>query len=177
MEEKRSAKRTTIIFEEGDRQYLEQLIKDGKEPGIKPFISKMFDVYRSMAIYDWKFPGEYYVGVSRVAFFSQENLGVLVDLLPKDKLEETGRRLGEFTGIAVEASQNLNPRKKENWPKVLERLRIFGYGDLMLRDNFIVAKNPFITNLTVLEGFLEGVLGCALEPRITTSPIVFEISK
>ncbi len=176
MDEKRSAKRTTIIFDEGDRLYLEQLIKEGKEPGIKPFISKMFDVYRDMTVSEWK-AGEYYVGVSRVAFFSQENLGVLIDLLPKDKLEETGRRLGESTGVAVEASQNLNPRKKENWPKVLERLKVFGYGDLMLRDNFIVAKNPFITNLTVLEGFFEGVLGCALEPRITTSPIVFEISK
>ncbi len=177
MEEKRSAKRTTIIFEEGDRQYLEQLIKDGKEPGIKPFISKMFDVYRSMAIYDWKFPGEYYVGVSRVAFFSQENFGVLAELISKEKLADTGRKLGEATAMAVEASQNLNPRKKENWPKLLERLRVFGYGDLIFRDNFIVAKNPFITNLTLLGGFLEGVLGCTLEPRITTSPIVFEISK
>jgi len=57
MEKKQTTKRTTIIFNEKDRQYLEQLIKEGKEPGIKPLISKMFDVYRSMAIYDWKFPG------------------------------------------------------------------------------------------------------------------------
>jgi hypothetical protein len=171
------AKRTTVIFEEKDRQYLEQLIREGKEPGIKSFISKMFDVYRSMAIYDWKFPGEYYVGVSRVAFFSQENLNALIDLVPKEKLKETGRKLGEVTALSLEASLNVDPKKKDSWPKILERLRVFGYGDLVFRDNFIVAKNPFLNNIGLLSGFLEGLLKCSLEARITTSPLVFEITK
>lgn len=171
------AKRTTIIFEEKDRQYLEQLIKDGKEPGIKSFISKMFDVYRSMAIYDWKFPGEYYVGVSRVAFFSQENLNALIDLIPKDKLRDTGRKLGEVTALSLHASLNVDPSRKDTWPRILERMRVFGYGDIVFRDNFIVVKNPFLNNLPLLGGFLEGLLRCSLETRITTSPIVFEVAK
>jgi len=175
--ERKAGKRTTVIFEEKDRQYLEQLIREGKEPGIKPFISKMFDVYRSMAMYDWKFPGEYYVGISRVAFFSQENLQLLVDIVPEDKLRTIGRKLGETTAVSIEASQNLDAHKKENWARILERLRVFGYGDIILREDFIVAKNPFITNLTFLTGFLEGVLGVPLEARITTSPIVFEVAK
>jgi hypothetical protein len=175
--ERKAGKRTTVIFEEKDREYLEQLIRDGKEPGIKPFISKMFDVYRSMAMYDWKFPGEYYVGISRVAFFSQENLELLIEMVPEEKLRETGRKLGETTAVSVEASQNVDPHKKDNWGKVLERLRVFGYGDVILREGYIVAKNPFITNLTFLTGFLEGILGATLEARITTSPIVFEVSK
>jgi hypothetical protein len=175
--EKKAGKRTTVIFEDKDRQYLEQLIREGKEPGIKPFISKMFDVYRSMAMYDWKFPGEYYVGISRVAFFSQENLQLLVDIVSEDKLRAIGRKLGETTAVSIEASQNLDPHKKDNWGRTLERLRVFGYGDIILREDFIVAKNPFITNLTFLTGFLEGVLGVPLEARITTSPIVFEVAK
>jgi hypothetical protein len=175
--ERKPGKRTTVIFDDKDRQYLEQLIREGKEPGIKPFISKMFDVYRSMAMYDWKFPGEYYVGISRVAFFSQENLQQLVELIPEDKLRETGRRLGEMTAVSIEASQNIDPHKKDNWPKVLERLRVFGYGDLIFREDYIVAKNPFISDLTFLTGFLEGIIGTSLEAKITTSPIVFEISK
>ena len=60
---------------------------------------------------------------------------------------------------------------------MLERLRVFGYGDIILREDYIDAKNPFINNLTLLTGFLEGVLGTTLEARITTSPIVFEVSK
>ena len=47
----------------------------------------------------------------------------------------------------------------------------------MLRDDYIVVKNPFINNLAFLTGFLEGVLDSTLEPKITTSPLVFEISK
>ena len=35
------AKRTTIILERSEREYIEHLIRDGKEPGIKPLISKM----------------------------------------------------------------------------------------------------------------------------------------
>ncbi len=60
---------------------------------------------------------------------------------------------------------------------MLERLRVYGYGDLLMREDYIGAKNPFISNLTFLTGFLEGVLGTTLEARITTSPIVFEVSK
>jgi hypothetical protein len=174
--ERRSGKRTTVIFEDKDREYLEQLIRDGKEPGIKPFISKMFDVYRSMAMYDWKFPGEYYVGINRVAFFSQENLQLLVGMVPEEKMRATGRKLGQTTAVSIQASQNVDPRVKENWPKTLERLRVFGYGDLIMREGFIVAKNPFINNIAFLTGFLEGILGTTLEARITTSPIVFEVS-
>jgi len=57
----------------------------------------------------------------------------------------------------------------------LKRLRVFGYGDVIYRDKFIIAKNPFIGNLQMLLGFLEGMLGCSLEPRITTSPMVLEV--
>ncbi|MDH5420093.1 MAG: hypothetical protein OEX06_07170, partial [Candidatus Bathyarchaeota archaeon] len=65
---KRSVKRTTIILDDEEREYIDSLIEKGREPGIKPLISKMLDVYRSMMIYDWKYPGEYYCGISRVAF-------------------------------------------------------------------------------------------------------------
>ena len=51
-EKSEEAKRTTIILEKSEREFIEQLIKDGKEPGIKPLISKMLDIYKSMMIYD-----------------------------------------------------------------------------------------------------------------------------
>jgi len=49
---KRSVKRTTIILDEEEREYIDSLIREGREPGIKPLISKMLDVYRSMMIYE-----------------------------------------------------------------------------------------------------------------------------
>ena len=51
-EKNEEAKRTTIILEKNEREFIESLIKDGKEPGIKPLISKMLDIYKSMMIYD-----------------------------------------------------------------------------------------------------------------------------
>jgi len=169
-------KRTTVIFDQRDRQYLETLIRDGKEPGIKPFIAKMVDVYRTMAIHDWKFPGEYYIGISRAAFFSQQDIQLMIDLIPEEDRRSAARKIGEVTALSVQASLNIDPHQRENWTTVLERLRVFGYGDLTLRDDYIVVKNPFISDLTFLTGFLEGALGSTLEPKITTSPLVFEIS-
>ena len=170
-------KRTTIIFDQRDRQYLEQLIRDGKEVGIKPFITKMMDVYRTIGIQDWKFPGEYYIGMSRSAFFSQQNIQQMIDLIPPEKQRDAAHSIGEITGISLHAGLNLDPHKRENWSKILDRLRILGYGDLMLRDDYIVVRNPFINNLTFLTGFLEGVLNSKLVAKLTTSPLVFEISK
>lgn len=168
-------KRTTVIFDQRDRQYLETLIRDGKESGIKPFIAKMVDVYRTMAIHDWKFPGEYYIGISRAAFFSQQDIQLMIDLIPEENRRNAAHKIGEVTALSIQASLNIDPHNKENWPTVLERLRVFGYGDLTLRDDYLVVKNPFISNLTFLRGFLEGVLDSTLEPKITTSPLVFEV--
>lgn len=50
--DKEQARRTTIILNEEERGFIDSLIREGKEPGIKPLISKMLDVYRSMMIYD-----------------------------------------------------------------------------------------------------------------------------
>jgi hypothetical protein len=63
-----SAKRTTIILEKEEREYVDSLIREGKELGIKPLISKMLDIYKKMMVSDWRFPGEYYCGISRIAF-------------------------------------------------------------------------------------------------------------
>jgi hypothetical protein len=39
-----SAKRTTIILDKEEREYIDSLIRECKEPGIKPLFSKMLDV-------------------------------------------------------------------------------------------------------------------------------------
>jgi hypothetical protein len=173
----RVGKRTTIIFDQRDRQYLEQLIRDGKEAGIKPFIAKMINVYRTMAIHDWKFPGEYYIGMTRMAFFSQQYIDLIVNLIPEEEQRDAAQKIGKVSAASIQAGLDLDPHKRENWFKVLERLKVFGYGDIILRDDYIVVRNPFINNLTFLTGFLEGVLNSKLEAKITTSPLVFEISK
>src|SRR3990170_6613176 len=102
-----TTKRTTIILDKEEREFIDTLIKEGKEPGIKPLISKMLDIYRSMMIYDWKFPGEYYCGISRVAFVNLEFINIMLQEIPEEKWRETGRKIGEAAKVSMEATMDL----------------------------------------------------------------------
>ena len=170
----RSVKRTTIILDEEEREYIDSLIKKGREPGIKPLISKMLDVYRSMMIYDWKYPGEYYCGISRVAFINVEFIDTLLKFVPKEKWREVGRKTGEAARVSMEASINIQATDREKWPDVFKRLRVQGFGDFYLRDKYIIVRTPFINNPEVWGGFLESLLGVRLEARTSTPPLIFE---
>jgi hypothetical protein len=174
-EAKEAVKRTTIILDDEERKYIDSLISEGKEPGIKPLISKLLDVYRSMAIYDWRFPGEYYVGVSRVAFVNVEFVNVLLQYIPENKWREVGQKIGEAARVSMEATLNLETTNREKWGDVLGRLRIQGFGEFFPRDKYFIIKAPFINNAEVLCGFLEKLLGINLNVRTSTAPFVLEI--
>jgi len=170
----KSVKRTTIILDEEEREYVDSLINQGREPGIKPLISKMLDVYRSMRIYDWKFPGEYYIGISRVAFINVEFLDILLKHIPEEQWKEVGRKIGEIAKVSMEASINIETTDKEKWPEVFKRLRVQGFGDFYLKDKFVIIRTPLISNPQFLCGFIETLLGISLETRTLTPPLVFE---
>ncbi len=172
---KEHIRRTTIILEEEERKYIDKLIQDGREAGIKQLISKMLDVYRSMMIYDWKYPGEYYAGISRIAFINIEFINTLLQHIPPDQHNEVGKKAGEAAKISIEATLNLNPAEKEKWPELFKRLRIQGLGDFYQKDKYIVIKAPYINNPEVQRGYLEALLGITLESRTTNPPYVYEI--
>jgi hypothetical protein len=172
---KEHVRRTTIILEEDERKYIDQLIQDGKEAGIKQLVSKMLDVYRSMMIYDWKYPGEYYAGISRVAFIQIEFINTLLQHIPADHHYEVGKSAGEAARIGMETSMNLDPTDKEKWAGVFKRLRVQGLGDFYQKDKYIVIKAPYINNPEIQRGYLETLLGATLETRTTTPPYVYEL--
>jgi hypothetical protein len=169
-----SARRTTIILDKDERDFIDSLIREGKEPGIKPLISKMLDVYRSMTIYDWRFPGEYYCGISRIAFVNVELLNVLIQNTPKEKWREIGRRMGEAVKISLETTMGLRTENRERWPDVFKRLRVQGFGDFYLKDKYILIKTPFINESEIWAGLLEGLFNIELDVKTTSSPLVFE---
>jgi len=175
MNKEPSVKRTTIILDDEERKYVDSLIRDGREPGIKPLISKMLDVYRSMMIYDWKYPGEYYCGISRVAFINVEFIDILLQFIPENKWRDVGHKLGEAARVSMEATLNLETAKREKWQDVFKRLRVQGLSDIYLRDKYLILKSPFINNPEVLRGFLESLLSVDLEPKTLIPPLVFEI--
>jgi hypothetical protein len=170
-----AAKRTTIILEKDEREFIDQLIKEGKEPGIKPLISKMLDVYRSMMIYDWRFPGEYYCGISRIAFVNVELLELLIQQIPKEKWRENGQRMGEALKVSMETTLGLQTANQDNWGSVFNRLRVQGFGDIYMKDKYLLVKTPFIGNAEIWAGLLEGLFDFKLDMKTTVPPLIFEI--
>jgi hypothetical protein len=171
------AKRTTIILEKDERDFIEGLIRDGKEPGIKPLISKMLDIYKSMMVYDWRFPGEYYCGISRIALVNVELFNILTQQIPKEQWHGTGAKIGDALRVSVQSTLGLDSGQPENWEKVFERLKIQGFGDFYLKDKFLLLKTPFINESEIWKGLMEGLLDVELETRNSLPPLVFEIKK
>jgi hypothetical protein len=171
------AKRTTIILEKEEREFIDSLIREGKESGIKPLISKMLDVYRSMMIYDWRFPGEYYCGISRIAFLNIEIINILLQNIPREKWREVGRKMGEALKVSMEATLDIKTEVRERWQDVFKRLRVQGFGDFYLKDKYILIKTPFIGETEIWAGLLEGLLGKRLDVKTSTPPFVFEIKE
>ena len=172
-----SAKRTTIILEKEEREFVDQLIREGKEPGIKPLISKMLDVYRSMMIYDWRFPGEYYCGISRIAFVNVELLNILIQHIPDEEYRTIGRNMGDALKISIETTLDIKTVNREKWPEVFKRLRVKGFGDIYLKDKYMLIKTPFINEAEIWAGFLEGLLNIKLDVKTASPPLVFEIKE
>ncbi len=171
------ARRTTIILERSEREYIESLIAGGKEAGIKPLISKMLDIYKSLNIEDWHFPGEYYYGISRMAFVNVELLNILSQQIPKDKWREVGAYLGDALKVSIQSTLGLDTCVQENWQAVFKRLKVQGFGDFYLKDKFLLLKNPFISDCEMWRGILERLLNIELETRNSVPPMVFEIKK
>jgi hypothetical protein len=170
-----TTKRTTIILDKDEREFIDSLIKEGKEPGIKPLISKMLDVYRSMMIYDWRFPGEYYCGISRIAFVNVELVNILIQQIPREKWREIGKNMGAALKVSMESTLGIKTAQQENWEAVFKRLRVQGFGDFYLKDKYLLLKTPFIGDAEIWEGLLEGLFEIELDMKTTVQPLVFEI--
>ncbi len=171
----KEAKRTTIILEQKERDFIEALIAEGKEPGIKPLISKMLDIYRSMMVEDWRYPGEYYCGISRIAFVNVELLNILTQQIPKEQWHEVGGKMGDALKVSIQSTLGVDSAKQESWDSIFERLKVQGFGDIYLKDKFILLKTPFINDCEIWRGIMEGLLSVELETRNSVPPLVFEI--
>jgi hypothetical protein len=169
------ARRTTIILEKNEREFIESLIKDGKEAGIKPLISKMLDIYKSMMIYEWHFPGEYYCGISRIALVNVELFSILTQQIPKEKWHEMGEKMGDALKVSIQSTLGIEAGEQENWEKVFERLKVQGFGDFYLKDKFLLLKTPFINDCEIWKGIMERLLSLELETKNSVPPLVFEI--
>jgi hypothetical protein len=172
-----STRRTTVILDREEREFIDQLIREGKEPGIKQLISKMLNVYRSMMIYDWHFPGEYYCGISRIAFVNVELLNILIQQTPREKWREIGRQMGAALKVSMETTLDITSVSRDNWDSVFQRLKVQGFGEFYTKDRYLLAKIPFISEADILAGILEGLLQVQLYLKNSVPPLIFEVRK
>lgn len=168
-------KRTTIILENKERAFINSLISEKKEPGIKKLISKMLEIYKKLMIYDWRFPGEYYSGISRIAFVNVELIDIILQKIPKEKWSELGNEIGEALKVSMETTLDIQASNNENWKQVFNRLSVQGFGDFYLKDKYILIKIPFVNYPTLWKGILEGLLEIRLDMKTTIPPLVFQI--
>ena len=172
---KEKVNRTTIILERSEREYIESLIAEGKEAGIKQLISKMLDIHRNLNIEDWRFPGEYYLGISRIAMVNVELLSILTQQIPKERWHEVGATMGNALKVSLQSTIGVDASLPQNWDVVFGRLKVQGFGDLFLKDKFLLLKSPFITDCEIWRGILEGLLSVELETQNSVPPLVFHI--
>jgi hypothetical protein len=172
-----SARRTTIILEKKEREYVDSLILEGKELGIKPLISKMLDIHKNMMVYDWRFPGEYYCGISRIAFVNVELINILIQQTPKEKRREIGKTMGAVLKVSMETTLDIKSIARDNWESVFKRLKVQGLGDFDIKDKYLLVKTPFIIESDIIAGLLEGLLNVAVDAKTMVPPLVFEVKK
>ena len=168
-------KRTTIILEPEERKYVDSLIQEGKESGIKSLISKMLDIHKKLMIDDWRFPGEYYSGISRIAFVNVELINIMLNQIPKEKWINLGQEIGKAIKISIKTILNIQVSEIRDWKPIFDRLSIQGFGDFFLKDKYILIKNPFINYANLWQGILEGMLDIKLSAKANLPPLVFQI--
>jgi hypothetical protein len=128
-----------------------------------------------MTIYDCRFPGEYYCGISRIAFINVELINVLIQHIPTEKHREIGKSMGEASRVSMETTLGIRAADHENWSEVFKRLRVQGLGDFYLRDKYILIKTPFINEAQIWAGFLESLLGVDLDIKTSSPPLVLQV--
>jgi hypothetical protein len=130
-----------------------------------------------MMIQDWHFPGEYYCGISRIAFVNVELINILTQQIPEDQWHKVGEKMGDALKVSIQSTIGMDSSKQENWPAVFERLRFQGFGDFYLKDRFLLLKIPFIHDCEIWKGLMEGLLCVELETKNSMPPLVFEVKR
>ena len=173
----KDVKRTTIILRDKDREYLDELIKDGKVVGFKDFICSVFDSYRELGMSEWSQEGVYYRGISRVALITLEMLESTTNMIPQNKLREAGHNVGNILSTTLMVDKKIDSKKPENIAETLKQVSVLGFGDFKGEDEIIITKNPFLVKPEMLVGFLEGLLGLKLEAKTSSPPMIIQIKK
>ena len=83
--------------------------------------------------------------------------------------------LAEALRVSIQSTLGIDTLQRKNWEDVFHRLKVQGFGDLQVKDKFLLLKLPFIQDCEIWRGLLQGLLGVELKTRNSLPPLVFEI--
>jgi hypothetical protein len=106
-----------------------------------------------------------------------ELVNILIQYIPEEKWREIGKKMGEAAKVSMEATLGIQTANREKWQEVFKRLRVQGFGDFYIRDKYVLIKTPFISEVDIWAGFLEGLLSVELDVKTSSPPLVFEIKE
>jgi hypothetical protein len=102
-------------------------------------------------------------------------LELLIQQIPKENWRENGKRMGEALKVSMETTLGLQTANQDNWSSVFNRLKVQGFGDIYVKDKYLLIKTPFIGNSEIWAGLIEGLFDLRLDMKTTVPPLVFEI--
>jgi len=79
----------------------------------------MLEIYKSMMVSDWNYPGEYYCGISRIALVNVELFNILTQQIPKENWHDSGEKMGEALKVSIQSTIGIEASEQSNWEKVL----------------------------------------------------------
>ena len=85
------------------------------------------------------------------------------------------QEMGKALKISMETTLNIQVSEIKNWKTFFHRLKVQGFGDFFLKDNYILIKTPFISYSALWKGILEGMLDVNLDVKTNSPPLVFQI--
>jgi hypothetical protein len=106
-----------------------------------------------------------------------ELLNVLIQHVPDEEYRVIGRNMGDALKVSIETTLGIQTVNREKWPDVFKRLRVQGFGDIYLKDKYMLIKAPFISEAEIWAGFLEGLINIKLDIKTASPPLVFEIKE
>ena len=172
------AKRTTIILERSEREYIEQLIKDGKEPGIKPLISKMLShlqkpQHRRLAI-----PRRILLRNQPHSHRKRRNDKHHHPIRTQRQMVRSRQTHGRRTQSLHPIHPRPRPPKKENWEQIFQTTKSPRPRRPLPKRQIHTNKNPSNQRLQKSgKACSKDLLGIEFEVRNPMVPLVFEIKQ
>jgi len=151
---------TTLDVPKEMMEYLQRITDEGKTRSKRNVVLEALEAHRKFTMHQWQ-DSYYYIRGFRYGWVSRRALEELLKDLTDEQAYEAGKRAGRILKDCCLATLNFVTTDKKNWTRALQITVEYGWGQIQIEENKIIAQRPFLGK-RVLRGYLEAVLGTKL---------------